>query len=178
MKGGPAHADLDADGDSFARHPAGRPIERATRLLALAGGLVLLAAAAAITLSVLSRWLAGRGIGGDFEMMEMASALAIFAFLPFCQARRGNVMVDTFTTWLPSRARRLLDGLWDLVFAALALVIAWQSVQGGLAEIGYGTTSMVAGIPIGPVVVATGLLAFVLAIVALATAARLAIGRP
>ena len=34
----------------------------------------------------------------------MATAIAVFAYLPYTQARRGNIMVDTFTSWLP-RAR-------------------------------------------------------------------------
>jgi hypothetical protein len=34
----------------------------------------------------------------------MATAIAIFAFLPYRQARRGNIVVDTFTSGLPERA--------------------------------------------------------------------------
>ena len=37
----------------------------------------------------------------------MATAIAVFSFLPYCQARRGNIVVDTFTTWLPAALNRL-----------------------------------------------------------------------
>jgi TRAP-type C4-dicarboxylate transport system permease small subunit len=158
-------------------HPAGRLVEHTARALALCGGILLLAAGGTVTASVLLRWLAGNGINGDFEMMEMATALAVFAFLPFCQARRGNIMVDTFTGWMPPHGRRLLDALWDLAWAAFAALIAWQAFKGGLEEISYGTTSMSAGIPVGPMIVATALLAAVLAVVTLVTAVRLLIGR-
>ena len=47
----------------------------------------------------------------------MGTAIAIFAFLPVCQARRGNIMVDTFTGFLSPRTCRIIDGLWDLVYA-------------------------------------------------------------
>ncbi|WP_159717478.1 TRAP transporter small permease [Geminicoccus flavidas] len=158
-------------------HPAGRLVEQVTRIAALCGGIVLLLAGLIITISVLLRWLVGSGIDGDFEMMEMAAALAVFAFLPFCQARRGNIMVDTFTGWMSPGGRRLLDALWDLAWAGFAALIAWQAFKGGLEEIGYGTTSMSAGIPVGPVIVATALLAGLLAVVALVTSIRLATGR-
>ena len=157
--------------------PAGRLVEGVTRITAWCGGIVLLLAGGIVTASVLLRWLLGSGIDGDFEMMEMATALAVFAFLPFCQARRGNIMVDTFTGWMSPRGRRLLDAFWDLTWAGFAVLIAWQAFKGGMEEIGYGTTSMSAGIPVGPVIVATALLAGLLAAVALVTAIRLATGR-
>ena len=50
-------------------------------------------------------------IPGDFELVQMATALAVFAFLPLCQAHRGNIIVDTFTTRLPRRVRNALDAL-------------------------------------------------------------------
>ena len=37
----------------------------------------------------------------------MATAVAIFSFLPYCQARHGNIAVDTFTSWLPARGNAL-----------------------------------------------------------------------
>jgi TRAP-type C4-dicarboxylate transport system permease small subunit len=153
-------------------HPAGRAVEAVTRAIALAGGLVLLGAGVLITTSVAMRWLAGGGIDGDFEMMEMANAIAVFAFLPFTQARRGNIMVDTFTGWMPLRARAALDAAWDLLWAGLAGVIAWQSLVGGREEISYGTTTMASGIPVGPVIVATSVLAAALGVVAIVTAVR------
>ena len=70
------------------------------------------------SLSVLGRWLSGMPlaaqvprrlgpINGDFELVQMATAIAVFSFLPYCQARRGNIVVDTFTSWLPRARQRL-----------------------------------------------------------------------
>ena len=44
--------------------------------------------------------------------MQIGLALAVFAFMPLCQLRGGNLFVDTFTDRLPVRpaaaARRSL----------------------------------------------------------------------
>ena len=49
----------------------------------------------------------------------MATAVAVFSFLPYCQVRRGNIVVDTFTSWLPARANAVIDAFWDLVYAGM-----------------------------------------------------------
>ena len=88
--------------------------------MALAGGVLLLALAVLVTASVLKRWLTSQGIPGDFELMQIGLALAVFAFMPLCQLRGGNLFVDTFTDRLPAGLQRRLDGLWSLVYAAVA----------------------------------------------------------
>src|SRR5690606_37918055 len=100
------------------------PLAAFTRPLAIAGGLLTTAVAAMITVSVLMRWLINSSVPGDIELVEIGTALAIFAFLPLCQSRRGNIMADTFSTRLPRRMRDTLDAVWDLAYAAIALVIA------------------------------------------------------
>ena len=147
-------------------------LDRATNLLALAGGLVVLTFAAIVTVSVLRRWLAGNGVPGDFELVQTGLAVAVFAFLPLCQLHNANIMVDTFTTRLPVRAQAALDGLWALVYGGVALLIAWQTAVGARDTITSGTTSMVLGLPIGWAMVLASAFAFWLAAVALVTATR------
>jgi TRAP-type C4-dicarboxylate transport system permease small subunit len=112
--------------------------------------------------SVLMRWLLGAGISGDFELVQIATALGAFAFLPLCQARHGNVIVDSFTTRLSRRARHRLDALWDLTYAALIAIISWRLVLGAFDAFASETTSMGA----------------FLSVVAVATARRLTGSRP
>ena len=78
------------------------PLAVVTRPLAIAGGLLMLAVAATVTVNVLLRWLFNSAVSGDIELVQIGSAVAIFAFLPLCQSRRGNIVVDTFTTRLPA----------------------------------------------------------------------------
>jgi TRAP-type C4-dicarboxylate transport system permease small subunit len=159
-----AHADTGA---------AERLLNRLTRPLAVAGGLLLLATAGMVTVSVLMRWLIWQSVPGDIELVQIATALCVFTFLPLCQAHRGNIMVDTFTTWLPAGAQRALDALWDVVYAVVAAVIAWRLAIGAADTVRSNTVSMMLGLPTGWAIAACAVMAALLAVVALLTAARL-----
>jgi hypothetical protein len=94
--------------------PAPDPaIGRATRFVALAGGIISVATALLVTSSVTLRWLGYGAINGDFELVQVGVALSVFCFLPLTQASRGNIVVDTFTGWLPARACRLVCRCWS-----------------------------------------------------------------
>jgi TRAP-type C4-dicarboxylate transport system permease small subunit len=168
-----------SEAEPFTPNPAahhsflGRPLTRATELLAFAGGAVMVAVATMVTVSVLMRWIVGDGISGDFELVQIATALAAFAFLPLCQARRGNVIVDTFTARLPPRATLVLDALWDLVYAAIIGVLSWRLVLGARDAFASQTTSMVLGIPQVYAIAACAAMGAFLSVVAVITAARL-----
>lgn len=165
---------VSAPQDEEPRRPAGRLLTAVAEKLALAGGLLMLTVAALVTASVLMRWLLGDGISGDFELVQIATALGAFAFLPLCQARRGNVVVDTFTAKLPRRARHGLDALWDLTYAALIAVLSWRLALGAVDAFASQTTSMVLGIPQGYAIAACGVMGVFLSLVAVTTARRLA----
>ena len=60
-----------------------------------------------------------------------------------------------------------------MLYAAFALLIDWRLIVGGLDAIASRTGSMVLAIPIGWAILATGLMAFVLAGVTLVSARRL-----
>ena len=145
-------------------------LPRLTTLLAVLGGLVLLAAAGIVAVSVVLRSLAIGQVAGDFEIVQVATALAAFAFLPLCQARRGNIIVDTFTNQLPLALRCGLDALWDLVYAGAAAVMAWQLGRGAYDTISSSTVSMILALPYGWAIAACAVMAGLLAVVSVATA--------
>jgi TRAP-type C4-dicarboxylate transport system permease small subunit len=145
-------------------------VHRLARVLAVAGGLVVVGLALTVTASVLLRWLANGGVKGDFEIVQLGLALAVFSFLPLCQARRGNIMVDTFTSRLPDSVQRGLDAFWDLVLAAFAGLIAWRLWLGAGEAISSRTSSMVLGMPIGWAIGAASIMAAILALVCVVTA--------
>ncbi len=144
-----------------------------TRPLAIAGGLLILTAGSMVVVSVLMRWLFSDSIQGDIELVQIATALAVFAFLPLCQAHRGNIVVDSFTNRLPASVRNALDALWDVVYAVIMAVIAWRLVLGALDTINSHTVSMMLALPIGWAIAACAAMAAFLAVVALLTALRL-----
>jgi TRAP-type C4-dicarboxylate transport system permease small subunit len=161
-----------ADGEGADDRPFGWLV-MVTRPLAIAGGLLMLLVAAVVVVSVVMRWLINYSVPGDIELVQIGTALAIFSFLPLCQAHRGNIMVDTFTTWLPRRVRAALDALWDLVYAGMAAIIAWRLAIGAYDTVRSHTVSMMLGLPIGWAIAACAVIAVLLSIVAVATAVSL-----
>lgn len=121
------------------------PLAVLARPLVVVGGLIVLVVAAMITVSVFMRWLINWSVPGDIELVQIGTALAVFAFLPLCQSRRGNIRVDTFTLRLPRRVQDALDALWDLVYAGIALVVAWRLGVGAWDT--SNTVSMMLGLP-------------------------------
>jgi TRAP-type C4-dicarboxylate transport system permease small subunit len=153
--------------------PVNGPLAAVTRPLAIAGGLVMLAAAIMVVVSIAMRWLISWSIAGDIELVQIATAVAVFSFLPLCQLHRGNIIVDTFTTRLPLSVRNALDALWDLVYAVLAGIIVWRLALGAWDSLRSNTVSMMLGLPIGWAIALCAVMAALLLVVALATALRL-----
>jgi TRAP-type C4-dicarboxylate transport system permease small subunit len=116
---------MDAGPADNAHAPPHRAVERLTAVSAALGGLLALGVALLVCTSVLGRWLFYSPVRGDFELVRIATACAVFAYLPYTQARRGNIMVDTFTQRLPPRVNAAIDGFWDLVFAAAMAACAY-----------------------------------------------------
>ena len=153
-------------------------LDRLTAGVATLGGLVTLATAATVTASVISRNLRDEGIPGDFEYVQMGTAIAVFCFLPYCQLRRGNIVVDTFSLHWPARLRDGVDALWDLVYAGIMGLIAYCLFNGAIGLKTSGTATMVMGIPVWPAVLACAVLCSLLSLVCIVTAMRLLAGRP
>lgn len=128
-----------------------RLIHRAALSLALAGGAALLAITALTVISVTGRGLIAVGLGpvpGDYELVEMAAAFAIFSFLPWCQLQRGHVTVDLFMAPLGRRANLTADLIGNGLLTAAAGVIFWRLWLGLLDRQTFGETSFILGIPI------------------------------
>lgn len=155
------------------RHPPG--FDRAVQAVALLGGALLVALATMVTISVTLRSdLVGKaGVPGDFELVQMATAVAAFCFLPYCQLRRGNIFVDTFTIKLPLRVQHGIDAVWDIVYGLVMLLIAWRLAVGARAAFASGENTMVLQWPsYWPIGLCAGLAALVAA-AAFVSAARL-----
>jgi TRAP-type C4-dicarboxylate transport system permease small subunit len=148
-----------------------RQAERLGAALALTGAALSLFIAGLVTVSVLLRWATSNGLPGDFETVQMAVALAIFAFLPYTQLRRGNMLVDTFTHRLPPRIVTSIDAFWDVVYAAVASLLGWRLAVGASDAINSHTSTMVLGLPVGWAIMGCAAMAGLLALAALVTAA-------
>lgn len=131
-------------------HPVPLPgwLAALCRVFAGIGGITLLAMMLMTVSSVLKRSVLGAPIPGDFELVEIGSAIAIFCFLPWCQSTGGNVLVDFFTQKTGARTNHLLEAGGDLLYLLIAALLLWRMIHGGMEMREYGEQSMVLRIPV------------------------------
>ena len=127
--------------------PVGRSLFFLSRAFAATGGLVLVAVSIMSVFSILSRALTGNAVLGDFELVQIGSAVAVAAFLPWGQMRGSHVFVDFFTTGLRPCMRARLDGLGALLLAICAAIVAWRMMIGTVDLRASSETSMLLGVP-------------------------------
>jgi TRAP-type C4-dicarboxylate transport system permease small subunit len=135
------------------RERIGAALGALARGLALAGGLLLLAAAALTVASVAGRALVPFGLApvkGDFELVSMACALAVFSFLPWCQLRRGHVTVDIVANLMPPRVHAALGLAGDAAMTGVAAVILWRLWIAFGERFPYGSDGIRAALGMGP----------------------------
>lgn len=126
-------------------------IEKLARWLAILGGLALVAMIAMTVVSIVGRSLIGLGLGpvpGDFELVEVGTGFAVFAFLPWCQLKRGHATVDVFTAKFSRRANRLIDLATDLLLTLTIIVVAWRLWLGMMDKIRYNETTFILQFPV------------------------------
>lgn len=142
--------------------------------LGVVGGCVSLAMGALVSVSVLSRWLIDQSVPGDFEFVQMGTAVSVFFFLPACQAHRGNILVDSFTGSLSETARNRLDAFWDVIYGLVMAFLAVCMVDGTLEAFRSKTGTMVLQLPLWPALLVSTLMLFFLAALCFWTARMLA----
>ncbi len=118
------------------------------RVWALLGGLLLIGIVLMTAYSATSNLLFNAPIAGDFEIVEMGVALAVFAFLPFCQLTKANVSVDIFTMRAGPRVRVLMSFLASLVAILFAILLLWRMSIGMSDYRQYEEYTAILGVPI------------------------------
>ncbi len=113
-------------------NPLARLLNRVCYFLALFGGLICGVMAVMVTVSVTGRFLFSAPIPGDYDVIGILSGCAAFAFLPYCQLQRGNVMVDFFTDKAPTRVKAALDAMAMVFYLIIAMLFTWRMYYGML----------------------------------------------
>ncbi|AWI81403.1 MAG: TRAP transporter small permease [Betaproteobacteria bacterium HGW-Betaproteobacteria-13] len=126
----------------------GRTIEQACSLMAMLAGAMFCAEAIMSVVSVVGRAAFDTPVQGDYELVQMLSAMGIAMCLPYCQLKKGHVFVDFFTLWAPAGLKRVLDALASLLLALCAFLLTWRIWEGMLEMREYGETSMVIALPV------------------------------
>ena len=128
-------------------NPDGR-LERLTRAVALAGGLLLVGVMGMTVVSVVGRYLFNAPVPGDYEITELAIGIAVFAFFPYCHITNANIVVELFTGRMPPRIRTALDTVHNITFAIVAGLITWRLFIGATHKLDDGETTVFLGIPV------------------------------
>lgn len=126
-------------------------VGRLALALALAGGTALVGMIVLTVVSVTGRGLIWAGLGpvpGDYEIVEMAAAFAIFAFLPWCQFKRGHVTVDLFLSAAGPKVNRAIDLVADILLTLAAGVIAWRLWLGLVDKYRFHETTFILQLPL------------------------------
>ncbi|MCV0427394.1 MAG: TRAP transporter small permease [Roseibium sp.] len=121
----------------------------ASRLItfwALMGGIVLLLVVGVNMLSIVGS-VFGTPFPGDFELTEMGVAVAVFAFLPYCQLIGANVSADIFTAAASKRMIAFFTMLGSLVALGFAVLLIWRMYFGMLDQKEYDYTTTILQIP-------------------------------
>ncbi len=128
--------------------PVGKSIEWACAAMAILAGVMFCIESVMSVVSVVGRATIGEPVPGDYELVQMLSAMGIAMCLPYCQLKKGHVFVDFFTLWALAGLKRLLDSIAALLMAFCAFVLAWRIWEGMLEMREYGETSMVISLPV------------------------------
>jgi TRAP-type C4-dicarboxylate transport system permease small subunit len=159
------------------QHKIGRALTGLSRGFAVAGGLILTALTVMSVGSIAARVVVGKPLPGDFELLEMGCGIAVFAFLPYCHLKRGNVIVDFFTLKAPEGFKSLLDLLGNFIYLGIAVLLLWRMILGGLDRLESHESSMILAVPLWigfvPISLSLLLLIAVLAVTAWRDAAHL-----
>ena len=111
-------------------------------IAAVMAGLLVLALAFITALNVPLKQFFGQPLRGEFEIVDLGVATAVFAFLPLAQFTRSYVIMDLLTPYMSPRVAVALDALAGVLFAGAVAIVAWRMFLGGLDifETGEHTT--------------------------------------
>lgn len=132
------------------RGPAGNLLFRLSQGFALAGGLLFIFLVLMSLVSIVGRKLMAAPVPGDIEMLQMGTAVASAALLPYCEMIAGHLRVDFFTANASPRSRRIMDAVSHLLLALVAALIAWRTGVAANSLRLVGETSMMLSWPVWP----------------------------
>lgn len=122
-------------------------LETLAKLCAILAGLLLTSITLMTCVSLIGRNTTGSSIVGAFELTGVAAGGAIALFMPLCQLRRGNIIVDFFTTNLSERTNDKLDRFGTLLLVVIFGLLAWRTTLGGLNVFSANSETQIMGFP-------------------------------
>lgn len=146
-------------------------LEKLAKLCAILAGVLLTVITLMTCISLIGRNTIGATLAGDFELTGVATGAAIALFMPWCQIRRGNIIVDFFTAKASAQTNASLDRLGALLLALTFCLLAWRTTVGGINAYATQSGTMMLGFPewiiyvsMVPAFVLTAIIAFAQAV--------------
>lgn len=124
-----------------------RVLEQLAKFCAILAGVMLTGITLMTCASLIGRNTTGATLVGDFELTGVAAGAAIALFLPWCQVRRGNIIVDFFTNRASERTQAGLDRFGALLLGAAMGLLAWRTAIGGINAWQSQSGTMMLGFP-------------------------------
>ena len=124
-----------------------KALETLAKLCAILAGLLLIFITLMTCISVIGRDLIGKTIVGDFELSGAAAGAAIALFMPWCQVKRGNILVDFFTTKASPALQNIMERFGTALLGAVMVLMAWRTSLGGLNSFVTRSETQILGFP-------------------------------
>jgi len=115
---------------------------RFLRILALAGGVVLLVLMLFTDLDIFLRFAFNDPFSGSVEFTEYMMSAIVFLAIAHCGWTGGHISVDLFNFALDRPSLRFLPPLVSFVGAALFTLIAWQATRETITTIDQVTNML------------------------------------
>ncbi len=122
-------------------------LESLAKFCAILAGVLLTTITLMTCVSLIGRNTIGLTLSGDFELTGVAAGAAIALFLPWCQLKRGNIIVDFFTAKASERTTARLDRFGALLLALALGLLAWRTTLGGINAFNTQSGTMMLGFP-------------------------------
>lgn len=123
------------------------PLERLAKLSSIVGGLILTCLMLMTCYSVVGRNFFQSALVGDFELTAIGSGMAIAFFMPLCQIKRGNIIVDFFTANRSAAFNQQLDRFGALLMALIFFLLTWRCGYAARSAYDNMGASMLLGFP-------------------------------
>lgn len=124
-----------------------RILEKLAKFCAILAGLLMTVITLMTCISLIGRNTTGWTVAGDFELSGVVCGAAVALFMPWCQLRQGNIIVDFFTAKASERTNAMLDRMGALLLGLTFALLAWRTTLGGLNAYTTSSSTMMLGFP-------------------------------
>lgn len=118
-----------------------RLVDRAVEGLAWLALAAVMAAALLTGADVVMRHLAGGGLHGLIDLVQLCMMYAVFLSIAYGFARQSHVAVTVLTEAMSARTNLVLTAVWWLVGAGLLAILSYAAFLQARMVVGYGDVS-------------------------------------